>query len=124
MEFKTALNIIKEIEMLASSAEEEMCENENDVDEIMDNLFKDLKALDKNNGWIPVDEMLPEENWQHVLITVDRWSTIADEWIYDDVKLTRWSKERNEFDYERGCWEDKKPKIKAWMSLPEPYKGA
>lgn len=63
------------------------------------------------------------EEDKYFLITVDRWSTIADGWVKDDIVISYYSKYEKTFQYEEGWGNDKHaPKIKAWAYLPEPYK--
>lgn len=58
------------------------------------------------------------------LITFDRYSSVSDGWIKDDVISTFYSDFDHLFDIERQYMGDKKhyPKVKAWAEMPEPYK--
>ena len=61
--------------------------------------------------WIPCSERLPEEN-QEVLIQLDKEITMG--WIYPDNE--EWAIYEGEMTAE--VYE-----VKAWMPLPEPFKG-
>ena len=56
-------------------------------------------------GWIPVSERLPEKNGCYLVSTTGENNNIIDMSFYIE-----------------GLWH-KASRIKAWMPLPEPYKG-
>lgn len=79
--------------------------------EMIEQLKDDLEQDEKENGWIPVSERLPEASGTYQV-------TCMDGRIYHSTyakfqsKLKRW-----ELTGARSYW-----KVTAWMPLPEPYK--
>lgn len=79
--------------------------------EMIEQLQKDLEQDEKENGWIPVSERLPDVSGTHQVTCMDgriHRSTYAK----FQSKLKRW-----ELTGARSYW-----KVIAWMPLPEPYK--
>lgn len=84
--------------------------------EMIEQLQEDLKQDEKENGWIPVSERLPEikQNYgECYLVTDGRFCWMAywtpeKEWIFADCTNCK-----NKID-----WTD----VVAWMPLPELYK--
>nr|DAH41830.1 MAG TPA: Protein of unknown function (DUF551) [Caudoviricetes sp.] len=79
--------------------------------DIVNTLLNDLEQDEKENGWIPVSERLPEASGTYQV-------TCMDGRIYHSTyakfqsKLKRW-----ELTGARSYW-----KVTAWMPLPKPYK--
>ena len=79
--------------------------------DIVNTLLNDLEQDEKENGWIPVSERLPEASGTYQV-------TCMDGRIYHSTyakfqsKLKRW-----ELTGARSYW-----KVTAWMPLPEPMK--
>lgn len=84
--------------------------------DMLEQLQDDLEQDEKENGWIPVSERLPEIKMAYVkcfLVTNGRFCwmaywTFEKEWILADCTDCK-----NKID-----WTD----VVAWMPLPEPYK--
>lgn len=84
--------------------------------EMIEQLQEDLKQDEKENGWIPVSERLPEikKNYEECYLVTDgrfRWMaywTPEKEWIFAECTDCK-----NKID-----WTD----VIAWMPLPELYK--
>lgn len=79
--------------------------------DIVNTLLNDLEQDEKENGWIPVSERLPEASGTYQVTCMDgriHRSTYAK----FQSKLKRW-----ELTGARSYW-----KVTAWMPLPEPYK--
>lgn len=75
--------------------------------DIVNTLLNDLEQEEKENGWIPVSERLPEDG---TYIT-----TLDGELVGQEEPFT------GMFGIENGKWDDEDCVI-AWMPLPEPYK--
>ncbi len=84
-------------------------------------LSNDRYACDNYIQWHPIKEGLPKEEGTY-LITIDRWSTIVEDWVKDEIICN---------DFYRGSFGistryytnlEHKPIIKAWAELPKPYK--
>ena len=75
--------------------------------EMIEQLQEDLKQDEKENGWIPVSERLPEDG---TYIT-----TLDGELVGQEEPFTGMC------GIENGKWDDEDCVI-AWMPLPEPYK--
>lgn len=90
--------------------------SKNNISKIVELLLADLEQDEKENGWIPVSERLPEIKMDYkecYLVTDGRFCWMAyytseKEWIFADCTNCK-----NKID-----WTD----IIAWMPLPEPYK--
>lgn len=90
--------------------------SKNNISKIVELLLADLEQDEKENGWIPVSERLPEIKMPYVecyLVTDGRFCWMAyyireKEWIFADCTNCK-----NKID-----WTD----VVAWMLLPEPYK--
>ena len=78
-----------------------------DVLEMLEQLQGDLEQDEKENGWIPVSERLPEDG---TYIT-----TLDGELVGQEEPFTGMN------GIENGKWDDEDCVI-AWMPLPEPYK--
>ena len=78
-----------------------------DVLEMLEQLQSDLEQDEKENGWIPVSERLPEDG---IYIT-----TLDGELVGQEEPFTGMC------GIENGKWDDEDCVI-AWMPLPEPYK--
>ena len=78
-----------------------------DVFEMIEQLQEDLEQDEKENGWIPVSERLPEDG---IYIT-----TLDGELVGQEEPFTGMC------GIENGKWDDEDCVI-AWMPLPEPYK--
>lgn len=79
--------------------------------DIVNTLLNDLEQDEKENGWIPVSERLPEASGTYQVTCMDgriHRSTYAK----FQSKLKRW-----ELTGARSYW-----KVVAWKPLPEPYK--
>ena len=81
------------------------------IQDIIEQLLADLAQDEKENGWIPVSERLPEASGTYQV-------TCMDGRIYHSTyakfqsKLKRW-----DLTGARSYW-----KVTAWLPLPEPYK--
>lgn len=90
--------------------------SKNNISKIVELLLADLEQDEKENGWIPVSERLPEIKMDYkecYLVTDGRFCWMAyytseKEWIFADCTNCK-----NKID-----WTD----VIAWMPLPEPYK--
>lgn len=81
------------------------------IQDMIEQLLADLEQDEKENGWIPVSESLPEASGMYQVTCMDgriHRSTYAK----FQNKLKRW-----ELTGARSYW-----KVTAWMPLPEPYK--
>ena len=81
------------------------------IQDMIEQLLNDLEQDEKENGWIPVSERLPEASGTYQVTCMDgriHRSTYAK----FQNKLKRW-----ELTGARSYW-----KVIAWMPLPEPYK--
>lgn len=83
--------------------------------EMIEQLQEDLEQDEKENGWIPVSERLPEiKNYAECYLVTDgrfcwmAYWTPEKEWILADCTNCK-----NKID-----WTD----VVAWMPIPEPYK--
>lgn len=90
--------------------------SKNNISKIVELLFTDLEQDEKENGWIPVSEILPEES--------DYYMTC----IYNEISnkyycRSEWFSINNNY-YGELVWIDLKSyeKVVAWRPLPEPYK--
>nr|DAT28666.1 MAG TPA: Protein of unknown function (DUF551) [Caudoviricetes sp.] len=81
--------------------------------DIVNTLFNDLEQDEKENGWIPVSERLPEKN-KDVIATVKYSGFMG---MYG-----RWLKTAFIDDYGEWNGECIGGEVIAWMPLPEPYK--
>ena len=84
-----------------------------DVLEMIEQLQDDLEQDEKENGWIPVSERLPEKN-KDVIATVKYSGFMG---MYG-----RWLKTAFIDDYGEWNGECIGGEVIAWMPLPEPYK--
>lgn len=90
--------------------------SKNNISKIVELLLADLEQDEKENGWIPVSERLPEIKMDYkecYLVTDGRFCWMAyytseKEWIFADCTNCK-----NKID-----WTD----IIAWMPLSKPYK--
>ena len=81
--------------------------SKNNISKIVELLLADLEQDEKENGWIPVSERLPEDG---TYIT-----TLDGELVGQEEPFTGMC------GIENGKWDDEDCVI-AWMYLPEPYK--
>lgn len=87
-----------------------------DVFEMIEQLQEDLKQDEKENGWIPVSERLPEikQNYEECYLVTDgifcwmAYWTSKKGWVFADCTNCK-----NKID-----WTD----VVAWMPLPNPMK--
>lgn len=79
--------------------------------EMIEQLQEDLKQDEKENGWIPVSERLPEASGTYQVTCMDG-RIYRSTYAKFQSKLKRW-----ELTGARSYW-----KVTAWMPLPEPYK--
>lgn len=101
-----------------------------DVLEMLEQLQGDLEQDEKENGWIPVSERLPEDE-RECLVTLEKvygtpetlfgianYLKFGDAGYWNEKKYgyLEWDK------YSDGHGGTKMYKVIAWMSLPEPYK--
>lgn len=82
-----------------------------DVFKIIEELQDDLEQDEKENGWIPVSEGLPEASGTYQVTCMDG-RIYRSTYAKFQRKLKRW-----ELTGARSYW-----KVTAWMPLPEPYK--
>lgn len=87
-----------------------------DALEMIEQLKDDLKHDEKENGWIPVSERLPEESDYYM-------ACIHNEILNKYYCRSEWFSINNNY-YGELAWIDLKSyeKVIAWMPLPEPYK--
>lgn len=101
-----------------------------DVMDMIEQIKDDLEQDEKENGWIPVSERLPEDE-RECLVTLEKvYGTpeklygIASYLKFDDAGY--WNENKYgylEWDkYSDGHGGTKMYKVIAWMPLPEPYK--
>lgn len=89
----------------------------------IDKVEQAIEALpDADDGWIPVEERLPEFN-KYVLISRKEWSHLTSN---DGDKVFKWMRRKDSISgkeiwwcYERGYIADED--VLAWMPLPKPY---
>ena len=79
--------------------------------DIVNTLLNDLEQDEKENGWIPVSERLPEASGTYQVTCMDG-RIYRSTYAKFQSKLKRW-----ELTGARSYW-----KVTAWMPLPEPYK--
>jgi hypothetical protein len=79
--------------------------------EMIEQLQEDLEQDEKENGWIPVSERLPEASGTYQVTCMDG-RIYRSTYAKFQNKLKRW-----ELTGARSYW-----KVTAWMPLPEPYK--
>lgn len=79
--------------------------------EMIEQLQEDLEQDEKENGWIPVGERLPEASGTYQVTCMDG-RIYRSTYAKFQRKLKRW-----ELTGARSYW-----KVTAWMPLPEPYK--
>lgn len=76
---------------------------------------REVKVVSNNDGWIPVEDGLPEEG-EEVEVTIEEMADSAGGMIYYTktawVQEERWVIKRNPYN----------PRVIAWQPLPEPYK--
>lgn len=79
--------------------------------EMIEQLQEDMEQDEKENGWIPVSERLPETSGTYQVTCMDG-RIYRSTYAKFQNKLKRW-----ELTGARSYW-----KVTAWMPLPEPYK--
>ncbi len=85
--------------------------SKNNISKIVELLLADLEQDEKENGWIPVCERLPETSGTYQVTCMDG-RIYRSTYAKFQNKLKRW-----ELTGARSYW-----KVIAWMPLPEPYK--
>lgn len=101
-----------------------------DVLEMIEQLKDDLEQDEKENGWIPVSERLPEDEKEYLVTlekvygTPEKLYGIANYLKFGDAGYWNEKKYRYlEWDkYSDGRGGTMMYKVIAWKSLPEPYK--
>ena len=85
--------------------------------DIVNSLLDDLEEDEKENGWIPVDERLPDPD-EHILVSFFNFSLpmIGRYTVDDDDGGTFRVGDIDESFVEHDLY------VSAWMPLPEPYK--
>ena len=85
--------------------------------DIVNTLLYDLEQDEKENGWIPVDESLPDPD-KHILVSFFNFSLpmIGRYTVDDDDGGTFRVGDEDESFVEHDLY------VNAWMPLPEPYK--
>lgn len=88
-----------------------------DVVEMIEQLQDDLEQDEKENGWIPVSEKLPDPD-KHILVSFENFSLpmIGRYTVDDDDGGTFRVGDEDESFVEHDLY------VNAWMPLPEPYK--
>ena len=81
------------------------------IQDMIEQLQGDLEQDEKENGWIPVSERLPEASGTYQVTCMDG-RIYRSTYAKFQSKLKRW-----ELTGARSYW-----KVIAWMTLPEPYK--
>ena len=104
--------------------------SKNNISKIVELLFTDLEQDEKENGWIPVSERLPEDEKEYLVTlekvygTPEKLYGIANYLKFGDAGY--WNEKKYgylEWDkYSDGHGGTKMYKVIAWMPLPEPYK--
>lgn len=104
--------------------------SKNNISKIVELLFTDLEQDEKENGWIPVSERLPEDE-KECLVTLEKvygtpetlfgianYLKFGDAGYWNERKYgyLEWDK------YSDGHGGTKMYKVIAWKPLPEPYK--
>ena len=86
------------------------------IQDMIEQLQEDLELDEKENGWIPVSERLPEESDYYMACI---YNEISNKYY---CRSERFSINNNY--YGELVWIDLKSyeKVIAWMPLPEPYK--
>ena len=100
------------------------------IQDMIEQLLADLEQDEKENGWIPVSERLPEDEKEYlvtlekVYVTPEKLYGIANYLKFGDAGY--WNEKKYgylEWDkYSDGHGGTKMYKVIAWMPLPEPYK--
>lgn len=74
----------------------------------------------ENDGWIPVEERLPEDNHKEIydmqLVTLEDEEVCMG--VYNNREKEWWTRKQ-----EGERWYTNKHNVIAWQPLPEPYKG-
>ena len=83
-------------------------------------LSKQLSAQKWQNKWIPVEEAVPADCGESVLVTVS--GRYENKFFENVLQLACYFGIDGWLIEEYPCWED--PEVKAWMHLPEEYRNA
>ena len=81
------------------------------IQDMIEQILADLEQDEKENGWIPVSERLPDVSGTYQVTCMDG-RIYRSTYAKFQCKLKRW-----ELTGARSYW-----KVIAWMPLPEPYK--
>lgn len=100
------------------------------IQDMIEQLLADLEQYEKENGWIPVSERLPEDEKEYLVTlekvygTPEKLYGIASYLKFGDAGY--WHEKKYgylEWDkYSDGHGGTKMYKVVTWMPLPEPYK--
>lgn len=88
--------------------------SKNNISKIVELLFTDLEQNEKENGWIPCNERLPEIGQKILCQSKNRSGEIFVGIYRDKGKY----KDSPYFDWKQNGF----PSVISWMPLPEPYK--
>lgn len=91
--------------------------SKNNISKIVELLLTDLEQDEKENGWIPVSERLPDPD-KHILVSFENFSLpmIGRYTVDDDDGGTFRVGDEDESFVEHDLY------VNAWMPLPEPYR--
>ena len=86
--------------------------------DIVNTLLNDLEQDEKENGWIPCSERLPEESDYYMACVYDSEANNF------DFRKT-WFAHKDDYYIDESEWRElyQSEKVTAWRPLPDPYKG-